>query len=131
MSPALQPTLPVNRTPNPSCSCIFPLSAFTRSEHLLNPPPPTAGYGDLSAFTVPERIWAALFMLVNLGLTAYVLGNMTVLLTKADAHTATYRDRLAAINRYMRAHVVPSSLQEQVQAHLKLHFDTAEVRGRA
>ncbi|CAI7879775.1 unnamed protein product, partial [Closterium sp. NIES-53] len=105
-----------------------PLDAYVTSIYWAMTTLSTTGYGDLSAFTVPERIWAALFMLVNLGLTAYVLGNMTVLLTKADAHTATYRDRLAAINRYMRAHVVPSSLQEQVQAHLKLHFDTAEVR---
>ncbi|CAI5522579.1 unnamed protein product, partial [Closterium sp. Naga37s-1] len=105
-----------------------PLDAYVTSIYWAMTTLSTTGYGDLSAFTVPERIWAALFMLVNLGLTAYVLGNMTVLLTKADAHTATYRDRLSAINRYMRAHVVPASLQEQVQAHLKLHFDTAEVR---
>ena len=39
-------------------------------------------------------------MLINLGLSAYVLGNMTVLLTKADAHTATYRDRLSSLNRW-------------------------------
>ncbi|CAI5514489.1 unnamed protein product, partial [Closterium sp. Naga37s-1] len=77
-------------TVSPTCLCAL---------HSTPMSPPSTGYGDLSAFTVPERIWAALFMLVNLGLTAYVLGNMTVLLTKADAHTATYRDRLSAINR--------------------------------
>ena len=44
-------------------------------------------------------MWTSLFMLLNLGLSAYVLGNMTVLLTKADAHTATYRDRLSSLNR--------------------------------
>ncbi|CAI7837986.1 unnamed protein product, partial [Closterium sp. NIES-54] len=75
-----------------------PLDAYVTSIYWAMTTLSTTGYGDLSAFTVPERIWAALFMLVNLGLTAYVLGNMTVLLTKADAHTATYRDRLAAIN---------------------------------
>ncbi|CAI5516498.1 unnamed protein product [Closterium sp. Naga37s-1] len=31
-------------------------------------------------------------------------------------------------HRYMRVHVVPASLQEQEPEHLRLHFDTAEVR---
>jgi hypothetical protein len=30
----------------------------------------TTGYGDFTAVDIPERIWTALFMVFNLGLTA-------------------------------------------------------------
>ena len=53
----------------------------------------------MAAYTRAERLWTTFFMLFNLALTAYVLGNITVLLTKADAAAAVFRDRLAAVNR--------------------------------
>lgn len=113
-----EPDLP-NRTP---------WFAYTTSIYWAMTTLSTAGYGDFSAHTFEERWWTSLFMLSNLGLTAYVLGNMTVLLTKADGQTAAYRDRLTAMNRYMKAHRISSDVQSQLRAHLKLHFETSEVR---
>ena len=53
-----------------------------------------AGYGDMAAYTRAERLWTTFFMLFNLALTAYVLGNITVLLTKADAAAAGSREQV-------------------------------------
>eukprot|EP00850_Spirogloea_muscicola_P010428 SM000061S19255 [mRNA] locus=s61:457048:462535:+ [translate_table: standard] len=105
-----------------------PLTAYVTSIYWAMTTLSTTGYGDFAAFTNSERLWTAGFMAINLGLTAYVLGNMTVLLTKADAQTAQYRDKLATINRYMKAHNVPSVLQQEMRAHLRLHFETSELR---
>eukprot|EP00850_Spirogloea_muscicola_P007210 SM000036S13254 [mRNA] locus=s36:140081:146191:- [translate_table: standard] len=105
-----------------------PFTAYVTSIYWAMTTLSTTGYGDFAAFTNSERLWTAGFMAINLGLTAYVLGNMTVLLTKADAQTAQYRDKLATINRYMKAHNVPSVLQQEMRAHLRLHFETSELR---
>eukprot|EP00850_Spirogloea_muscicola_P000952 SM000003S11197 [mRNA] locus=s3:1523673:1529570:+ [translate_table: standard] len=105
-----------------------PFTAYVTSIYWAMTTLSTTGYGDFAAFTNSERLWTAGFMAINLGLTAYVLGNMTVLLTKADAQTAQYRDKLATINRYMKAHNVPLVLQQEMRAHLRLHFETSELR---
>lgn len=90
----------------PSLAFAPPMEAYVTSLYWAMTTLSTTGYGDLSAYTMPERMWTVFFMLVNLALTAYVIGNMTVLLTKADAAVATYRDRLTSVTGYMTAHQV-------------------------
>lgn len=45
----------------------------------------TVGYGDVTPVTPVERVISVVLMMVNLGLTAYILGNVTLLTTKQDA----------------------------------------------
>lgn len=47
----------------------------------------TVGYGDLHAFNTGEKIFNMLYMLFNIGLTAYLIGNMTNLIVHAAVRT--------------------------------------------
>lgn len=52
------------------------------------PPSPrqfaTLGYGDLTPFNTVEVVFTVLFVTVNIGTWAYVLGTITLLVTKQD-----------------------------------------------
>ena len=50
----------------------------------------TVGYGDLHPVNRGEMIYDIFFMLLNLSLTAYIIGNMTNLITHITARTRDY-----------------------------------------
>lgn len=50
----------------------------------------TVGYGDLHAVNTREMIFDIFFMLCNLGLTSYLIGNMTNLVVNGASRTSKY-----------------------------------------
>lgn len=50
----------------------------------------TVGYGDLHAVNIVEMIFNILYMLFNLGLTAYLIGNMTNLVVEGTHCTMEF-----------------------------------------
>lgn len=50
----------------------------------------TVGYGDLHAENTPEMIFIIFYMLFNLGLTAYLIGNMTTLVVHITSRTRQF-----------------------------------------
>lgn len=50
----------------------------------------TVGYGDLHAENIGEMIFNTFYMLFNLGLTAYLIGNMTNLVVHGTRRTRKY-----------------------------------------
>ncbi|KVI11631.1 Ankyrin repeat-containing protein [Cynara cardunculus var. scolymus] len=70
----------------------------------------TVGYGDLHAQNRREMIFVICYMLFNLGLTSYLIGNMTNLVVHASSFA--HRNQL------------PNRLQDQMLAHLCLKYRT-------
>lgn len=50
----------------------------------------TVGYGDLHAVNSMEKIFNITYMLFNLGLTAYLIGNMTNLVVEGTRRTMEF-----------------------------------------
>lgn len=50
----------------------------------------TVGYGDLHAVNTIEMIFIIFYMLFNLGLTAYLIGNMTNLVVEGTRRTMEF-----------------------------------------
>lgn len=50
----------------------------------------TVGYGDLHAVNTVEMIFSIFYMLFNLGLTAYLIGNMTNLVVEGTRRTMEF-----------------------------------------
>lgn len=53
----------------------------------------TVGYGDLHPVNELEMLFDIFFMLFNLGLTSYLIGNMTNLVVHGSSRTRTYVSR--------------------------------------
>ncbi|XP_077225233.1 potassium channel KAT3-like [Tasmannia lanceolata] len=88
----------------------------------------TVGYGDLHAENTGEKMFNICFMLFNIGLNAYLIGNMTNLVVHSATRTFTMRDTINEVSRYASMNRLPEGLKEQMMAHLQLKFKTVELQ---
>ncbi|KAF2286922.1 hypothetical protein GH714_035511 [Hevea brasiliensis] len=88
----------------------------------------TVGYGDLHAVNTGEKIFNMFYMLFNIGLTAYIIGNMTNLIVHSAFRTLVMRDTINEILRYASKNRLPEGLKDQMLAHMQLKFKTAELQ---
>ncbi|KAK1259327.1 Potassium channel KAT3 [Acorus gramineus] len=88
----------------------------------------TVGYGDLHAMNTGERVFNIFFMLFNIGLTSYLIGNMTNLIVHGAIRTFIMRDTIHELSRYASKNRLPDSMKEQMMSHLQLKFKTVELQ---
>ncbi|GMI94785.1 K+ transporter 1 [Hibiscus trionum] len=84
----------------------------------------TVGYGDLHPVNTQEMIFDTFYMLFNLGLTAYLIGNMTNLVVHGTSRTRIFRDTIQAASSFAQRNQLPRRLQDQMLAHLCLKYRT-------
>ncbi|XP_075522557.1 potassium channel AKT1-like [Primulina tabacum] len=84
----------------------------------------TTGYGDFHPVNKDEMIFDIFFMLFNLGLTAYIIGNMTNLIVQSTFRTRKFRETINAASGFAKRNQLPPRLQDQMLAHLSLRFRT-------
>ncbi|XP_047325307.1 potassium channel AKT1-like [Impatiens glandulifera] len=82
----------------------------------------TTGYGDLHPVNTPEMIFDTCYMLFDLGLTSYLIGNMTNLVVHSSSRTREFRDTIQAASSFAQRNQLPNNLQEQMLSHLCLRF---------
>ncbi|MCO5583092.1 hypothetical protein L7F22_036999 [Adiantum nelumboides] len=88
----------------------------------------TVGCGDLHAQNYTEMAFNILYMLFNLALTAYLIGNMTNLIVDANSRTKKYRDSTKALASFAKRHHLPYELREQMQDHVRLKYKTETLK---
>ncbi|KAL6215152.1 hypothetical protein ACLB2K_014583 [Fragaria x ananassa] len=84
----------------------------------------TTGYGDLHPVNSQEMIFDIFYMLFNVGLQAYLIGNMTNLIVHGTARTRQFRDSIHAASSFAVRNQIPDRLHEQMLAHLCLKYRT-------
>ncbi|KAM1022720.1 hypothetical protein ACFX2I_043615 [Malus domestica] len=84
----------------------------------------TTGYGDFHPVNSQEMTFDIFYMLFNLGLQAYLIGNMTNLIVHGTARTRQFRDTIQAATSFARRNQIPDHLHEQMLAHLCLKYRT-------
>ncbi|MCL7043947.1 hypothetical protein MKW94_011125 [Papaver nudicaule] len=84
----------------------------------------TVGYGDLHPVTTIEMVFDIFYMLFNLGLTSYLIGNMTNLVVHGTSRTRKFRDAIQAASSFANRNHLPERLQDQMLSHLCLKFRT-------
>ncbi|XP_061337183.1 potassium channel AKT2/3 isoform X2 [Gastrolobium bilobum] len=82
----------------------------------------TVGYGDLHAVNTMEMIFIIFYMLFNLGLTAYLIGNMTNLVVEGTRRTMEFRNSIEAASNFVCRNRLPSRLKEQILAYMCLRY---------
>ncbi|KAI4298264.1 hypothetical protein L6164_031842 [Bauhinia variegata] len=84
----------------------------------------TTGYGDLHAENPREMLFDIFYMLFNLGLTSYIIGNMTNLVVHWTSRTRNFRDTVRAASEFASRNQMPHRIQDQLLSHLCLRFKT-------
>ncbi|XP_024962224.1 potassium channel AKT1-like isoform X2 [Cynara cardunculus var. scolymus] len=82
----------------------------------------TTGYGDIHAVNWKEMIFCSFFMLFNMGLSAYFIGNMTTLIVERTGRTRKFRETIQAASGFAQRNHLPARLQDQMLAHLCLKY---------
>ncbi|XP_058771830.1 potassium channel AKT2/3-like isoform X1 [Vicia villosa] len=82
----------------------------------------TVGYGDLHAVNTMEMIFIIFYMLFNLGLTAYLIGNMTNLVVEGTRRTMEFRNSIEAASNFVYRNRLPPRLKDQILAYMCLRF---------
>ncbi|KAK3430742.1 hypothetical protein EUGRSUZ_E02396 [Eucalyptus grandis] len=88
----------------------------------------TTGYGDLHAENPREMLFDIFYMLFNLGLTSYLIGNMTNLVVHWTSRTRNFRDTVRAASEFATRNQLPSCIQDQMLSHLCLKFKTESLK---
>lgn len=84
----------------------------------------TTGYGDLHPVNTQEMVFVTFYMLFNLGLTSYLIGNMTNLVVHITSRTRQFRESIKGASSFGQRNQLPPRLQDQMLAHLCLKFRT-------
>ncbi|KAK4271830.1 hypothetical protein QN277_020463 [Acacia crassicarpa] len=84
----------------------------------------TTGYGDLHAENTGEMLFDIFYMLFNLGLTSYIIGNMTNLVVHWTSRTRNFRDSVRAATEFASRNHLPHHIQDQMLSHMCLRFKT-------
>ncbi|WVY94705.1 hypothetical protein V8G54_033793 [Vigna mungo] len=96
----------------------------------------TTGYGDLHAENTREMLFDIAYMLFNLGLTSYIIGNMTNLVVHWTSRTRNFvctlsnsccfllRDTVKAVSEFASRNNLPHRIQDQMLSHICLRFKT-------
>ncbi|XP_008225478.1 PREDICTED: potassium channel KAT1-like isoform X2 [Prunus mume] len=84
----------------------------------------TTGYGDLHAENPREMLFDIFYMLFNLGLTSYLIGNMTNLVVHWTSRTRIFRDTVRAATEFAARNDLPQRIQDQMLSHICLKFKT-------
>ena len=84
----------------------------------------TTGYGDIHGVNPKEMTFILFYMVFNLGLSAYIIGNMTSLVVHVTGRTRKFRDTIQAASGFGQRNNLPVRLQDQMVAHLCLRYRT-------
>ncbi|KAG6407998.1 hypothetical protein SASPL_131000 [Salvia splendens] len=83
----------------------------------------TVGYGYLHAVNSKEMMFAIFYMLFNLGLTAYLIGNMTNLVVHGTSKTRHYfRTDSEGLQRQDKLDSLPKAIRSSISHHLFHHL---------
>ncbi|VAI53884.1 unnamed protein product [Triticum turgidum subsp. durum] len=82
----------------------------------------TVGQGDLHAQNKLEMMFNIFYMLFNLGLAAYLSGNMTNLALQGTRRTMEFRNSICAASDFVCRNRLPPRLQQQILAYMCLKF---------
>eukprot|EP00878_Enallax_costatus_P022606 GHUV01023998.1.p1 GENE.GHUV01023998.1~~GHUV01023998.1.p1 ORF type:complete len:850 (+),score=127.25 GHUV01023998.1:227-2776(+) len=82
----------------------------------------TLGYGDVTPSTTAEILFTICYIAINLIVWAYILGTITLLVTKQDEETGAYRARMSALTKYCTANNLSPDLKHTMAGLLRLHM---------
>ncbi|KAF7806349.1 Potassium channel AKT1 [Senna tora] len=84
----------------------------------------TVGYGDFHPVNAREMIFSIFYMLFNLGLMPYLIGNMTNLVVHGTSRTRKFRDTFQTALNFAQKNQLPAHLKDQMLEHICLEFRT-------
>eukprot|EP00539_Tryblionella_compressa_P013571 CAMPEP_0178830600 /NCGR_PEP_ID=MMETSP0746-20121128/9006_1 /TAXON_ID=913974 /ORGANISM="Nitzschia punctata, Strain CCMP561" /LENGTH=815 /DNA_ID=CAMNT_0020492771 /DNA_START=59 /DNA_END=2506 /DNA_ORIENTATION=- len=87
----------------------------------------TVGYGDFSPVNSAEQVFGMIYMFVNMVMTSWIIGSITLLVVKNDEKNGEYRSNLQLLSEYANLHNFDKGLRKRLKTQLQLDFNNREV----
>lgn len=75
----------------------------------------TVGYGDISAKTPGQMLFASIVQITGVGVFGFVISNVAAMLSRMDAAREHHMESLDKIETYMNSHKIPPELRAKVR----------------
>ncbi|XP_026437958.1 potassium channel AKT2/3-like [Papaver somniferum] len=85
----------------------------------------SVGYGDVHSMNSREMTFNIVYMMFNLGLSAYLIGNISTLILEGTRTTMEFRNRIQSASEFVSRNQLPKILKEQILTYMCFRF-TAE-----
>ncbi len=77
----------------------------------------TVGYGDISAKTIPQMLYACGVQVTGVAVFGYILSNVAGLLARSDAAREHHMDNLDRVDTFVRTHHIPIELRGKIRSY--------------
>lgn len=77
----------------------------------------TVGYGDISAKTAPQMLFACFTQLIGVGVFGFVLSNVASLLSRLDAAREHHMENLDRMETFMLSNRIPGNLKNKIRTY--------------
>ncbi|CAG9312111.1 unnamed protein product [Blepharisma stoltei] len=78
----------------------------------------SVGYGDFHPISIVEKLYGIFSMVCLSAMFVNIIGNLSSLISEANAREDRYRFTVQAVNRYMKKKNLPSEIQFRVRSYL-------------
>ncbi|CAG0892853.1 unnamed protein product [Darwinula stevensoni] len=75
----------------------------------------SVGFGNVSANTIPEKIFSICTMLIGALMHAVVFGNVTAFIQRMYARRSQYQTKLRDLKDFLHLHQIPKELKQRIQ----------------
>ena len=83
----------------------------------------TVGYGDVSPYTMGEKIYAMFSMLIACGVFAYVVGSIETIARRSNTMAAIFKEKILHVNQFLMHKQIPKYLRLKVRRYLEYMFE--------
>ena len=80
----------------------------------------TVGYGDVAPTSTDEYTLVIVYMICNFGLSAYIVANVTQLVSQAGEDTRLFRNTMKDLQNYCSTNDLPRPLVEELRSYMLL-----------
>jgi hypothetical protein len=84
----------------------------------------TVGYGDIVPHTNGETVFAIIVMLISQTVYAYIIANMSSVVSNADALGTEHQKNLERVTAYARWRQLPRAIQEKITAYFSYIWES-------
>jgi hypothetical protein len=89
----------------------------------------TVGYGDISAVTSGEKLYAMIMMMLGVSWYAYIVGSMSTIMSSFENQNKRVRDKMMAVQGFIRENKLEPALARRVRQYFS-HLYTSSGRWR-
>ncbi len=86
----------------------------------------TVGYGDISARTSPEQIYAMVTFLLGVSWYAFVVSSISQVMQSFDSTSSERKEKMICVNQFIRAARLPDELEKKVRNYFEFRMQQSQ-----